>query len=225
MAHGLGAVKEMRLAAYAERFSRAGYACLVFDYRHFGDSDGHPRQVLEVRRQLEDWAAAIAFARRNPHFRAEQVILWGTSFGGGHVIASAARDREIAAAIVQCPFTDGIASAWAMDWRSSLKVTALALTDWLRGMAGKEPLMVATAGRRHAAAMMTAPDAMDYLSLVPSGMPFRNEIAARAVLDIIRYRPGRMAGRIGCPILFCVCESDTVAQAQAAFETFLNKGK
>ena len=38
MAHGLGGVKEMRLDAFAERFSAAGYRCLVFDYRHFGDS-------------------------------------------------------------------------------------------------------------------------------------------------------------------------------------------
>lgn len=34
MAHGLGAVRTMRLDAYAERFSAAGYACLVFDYRY-----------------------------------------------------------------------------------------------------------------------------------------------------------------------------------------------
>ena len=31
MAHGLAAIKEMRLAAYAEKFAEAGYASLVFD--------------------------------------------------------------------------------------------------------------------------------------------------------------------------------------------------
>src|SRR5689334_9123281 len=67
MAHGLGGVKEMRLDAFAERFSMAGYACLVFDYRHFGTSDGHPRQLLDISRQLEDWSCAIAFARRQDH--------------------------------------------------------------------------------------------------------------------------------------------------------------
>src|SRR6202451_4791442 len=63
MAHGLGAVRTMRLDAYAERFSAAGYACLVFDYRNFGDSEGQPRQLLDVRMQLDDWAAAGAHAR------------------------------------------------------------------------------------------------------------------------------------------------------------------
>ena len=63
MAHGLGAVRTMRLDAYAQRFSAAGYACLVFDYRNFGDSGGRPRQVLDVGMQLADWAAAVAYAR------------------------------------------------------------------------------------------------------------------------------------------------------------------
>ena len=45
MAHGLGGVKEMRLDAFAERFTEAGYLCLVFDYRHFGASGGSPRQL------------------------------------------------------------------------------------------------------------------------------------------------------------------------------------
>jgi hypothetical protein len=36
---------------------------LAFDYRHFGDSDGTPRQLLDIAHQLEDWQAAIAYAR------------------------------------------------------------------------------------------------------------------------------------------------------------------
>jgi alpha/beta superfamily hydrolase len=32
----------MRLDAYAEAFAEAGYHALVFDYRHFGDSEGEP---------------------------------------------------------------------------------------------------------------------------------------------------------------------------------------
>src|SRR3954463_14427651 len=63
MAHGLGAVRTMRLDAYAERFSAAGYACLVFDYRNFGDSQGEPRQLLDITMQLDDWASAVDYAR------------------------------------------------------------------------------------------------------------------------------------------------------------------
>src|SRR6202034_3107778 len=111
MAHGLGAVRTMRLDAYAERFSAAGYACLVFDYRNFGDSEGQPRQVLDIDLQLADWAAAVAYARTLDGIDPDRIGLWGTSFAGGHVITTAARLPGIAAVVAQCPFTDGIASA------------------------------------------------------------------------------------------------------------------
>lgn len=54
MAHGLGGVREMRLNTYAERFSSAGYACFLFDYRNHGASDGNKRQRINVREQLAD---------------------------------------------------------------------------------------------------------------------------------------------------------------------------
>src|SRR3954454_24924050 len=82
MGHGLGAVREMRLDAYAECFAAAGFAALVFDYRHFGASGGEPRQLLDIRRQLADWAAALAYARGLEGVDAARIALWGTSFGG-----------------------------------------------------------------------------------------------------------------------------------------------
>ncbi|KAJ7048320.1 hypothetical protein C8F01DRAFT_1267713 [Mycena amicta] len=38
MAHGFSADKTMGLSHYAEAFSSAGYACIVFDYRRWGSS-------------------------------------------------------------------------------------------------------------------------------------------------------------------------------------------
>jgi dipeptidyl aminopeptidase/acylaminoacyl peptidase len=76
MAHGLGAVKALRLDAFARRFQAEGYACLVFDYRHFGDSEGQPRELLSIRRQRQDWHAAVAFARSLPEVDAQRVVLW-----------------------------------------------------------------------------------------------------------------------------------------------------
>ena len=63
LGHGLGATREMRLDAFAERFAQAGIAALAFTYRHFGDSGGQPRQLLSIKRQLTDWDAAIAYVK------------------------------------------------------------------------------------------------------------------------------------------------------------------
>lgn len=142
MAHGLGGTRKMRLTAFAERFVAAGYACLVFDYRHFGDSEGQPRQLLDINRQLEDWKAAIAYARQLLGIDHSKIILWGSSFSGGHVLATAAQDANIRAVISQCPFTDGLSSSLVMDPVTSLKLTTLALRDRIGAVLGNEPVMV-----------------------------------------------------------------------------------
>ena len=44
-------------------------AAFVFDYRHLGSSDGEPRQLLDIGRQLEDLHAAVAHVRARPEER------------------------------------------------------------------------------------------------------------------------------------------------------------
>jgi dienelactone hydrolase len=212
MAHGLGAVRTMRLDAYAERFSAAGYACLVFDYRNFGDSEGRPRQLLDIGMQLADWSAAVAHARTLKGIDHNRIGVWGTSFGGGHVIATAARVPGIRAAVAQCPFTDGVASVRTLSPAIFGRIGVLAARDIIAARFGGSPVMIPAAGKPGEVALMNAPDAYPgYLRLVPEGQAVPNEVAARFALKVIAYRPGRQAAKIGCPILFCVCEADSVA--------------
>jgi dienelactone hydrolase len=217
MAHGLGAVRTMRLDAYADRFSAAGYACLVFDYRNFGDSGGQPRQLLDIKMQLADWAAAVAYGRTLPGIDHARIGLWGTSFAGGHVIAAAARVPDVAAVVAQCPFTDGIASVRVIPPLTIARITGLAVRDLVAARLGKPPVMVPAAGKPGEVALMTTPDAYPgYLKLMPAGpeaAAIPNEVAARIGLKLLTYRPGRLAAKVPCPILFCVCETDSVAPA------------
>jgi pimeloyl-ACP methyl ester carboxylesterase len=207
----------MRLEAFAERFRAAGYACLVFDYRHFGASGGSPRQLIDIGRQLEDWAAAIGYVRDLPVIDCTRVILWGTSFSGGHVLATAARDLRVQAVISQNPFTDGVASVRAIPISTTLRLTARALRDAIGSWFGRPPVMVPLAGRPGDTALMTAPDVWDgYTRLRPPGQPGRNFVAARIGLAIGLYRPGRLVRHIGCPVLFGICLPDSVAPARAA---------
>jgi pimeloyl-ACP methyl ester carboxylesterase len=191
MAHGLGGVKAMRLDAYAERFHAAGYACLVFDYRHFGGSDGQPRQLLSVRRQLQDWTAAVAYARTRPECDPDRVVVWGTSFGGGHALTMAARDHRLAAAIAQCPFTDGIASSLAVPPTMMLRVTALAVLDTLGALLRRRPILIPTAAAPGSVGLMTAPDCLPgYLAIADAAAReagFDNRVTARTALDIATH--------------------------------------
>lgn len=201
MAHGLGGVRQMRLDAFAGRFSAAGYRCLVFDYRHFGASGGEPRQLLSVRRQLEDWQSAITYAKHVDGADPDRMILWGTSFGGGHVIRTAARTPGIAAVIAQCPFTDGLASTFALQPLTLAKVAGLAARDLLAALRKKEPVMIPAYGEPGSPALMTAPDSVAGIeALIPPRDETPSDITARFGADIVRYfSPGATPGTSRAP--------------------------
>jgi dienelactone hydrolase len=217
LGHGLGATREYGLEPFARRFANAGIAALVFTYRHFGDSGGHPRQLLDIERQLGDWAAALAYARSLGEIDPERIALWGTSFGGGHVLVAAARDGAVAAVVSQCPFTDGVAATRAAHPRSLARAVAPALRDQLARLRGKPPVMVPLVGPPGSAALMTSPDSeAGYRALIPPGAEFHNGVAARFLLHVGLHRPGRSAKKITAPILFCICDTDAVAPAETA---------
>lgn len=211
LGHGLGATREMRLDAFAERFAQAGIASVAFTYRHFGDSGGHPRQLLSIKRQLADWDAALAYVKAHPDLDRTRVAVWGSSFGGGHAITVAARHPELRAAVAQCPFTDGLASALALGPLASLRMTPVLARDLASRVRGKAPAMVPIAAPPGSPALMNAPDALPgYQALQPPGTTFRNEVAARVIPTIAAYRPGRAAKKVAIPILFCVSNTDSV---------------
>src|SRR3954464_9308500 len=208
LGHGLGASREFGLEPYARRFADAGIAALVFTYRHFGDSDGQPRQLLDIERQLGDWATALAYARRLDAIDGERIALWGTSFGGGHVIEAAARDGAVAAVVSQCPFTDGLAATRAASPGSLARALVPALRDELARVRRKPPVLVPLVGPHGSAALMTSPDSEPgYRALIPPGVHFENGVSARFINHVGLYRPGRSARQGNAPILFSLCDT------------------
>ncbi|WP_067819589.1 alpha/beta hydrolase [Nocardia inohanensis] len=173
MAHGLGAVREMRLDAYAQRFAEAGWSVLVFDYRHLGASGGVPRQLLDIGRQRADWHAALAFARALPEVDVDRIALWGSSFGGGHVLQVVSEDTHIAAVVAQCPFTDGPASLRSRIRTGPLSVIALTVAgilDTVGSWFGAKPILLPMAGTAWMPAFVASPDALAGASaLLPAG--------------------------------------------------------
>jgi dienelactone hydrolase len=211
LGHGLGATREMRLGAFAERFAKAGIAALAFTYRHFGDSGGQPRQLLSIKRQLADWDAAVAWVKNRPDVDGTRIAIWGSSFGGGHAITVASRHPELKAAVAQCPFTDGLASALALGPAGSLKTLPVVARDLASMVLRRPPVMIRLAGPPGSVALMNAPDALPgYEALVPPDTTFRNEVAARFAPTGTTYRPGRAAKKVKFPILFCVSNTDSV---------------
>ncbi len=228
MAGGAGVTKEPATDRFAARFHAAGYSVLAFDHRHLGESGGTPRQVVRVREQLADWEAALACAASLPGVAPGKIAGWGFSLAAGHLLRLAARpaDRHhLAAVIAQAPLTDGAASSPNALRHETPGVLArfplLALRDVARGLTGREPLVVPLAGPRGAVAMLTTPDATDAARALNPGNAYpqwQQTIAARSVIPMGFYRPGRTAGRISCPLLAVISTRDQSVLATPALK-------
>ncbi len=219
MGHGFGATQDAGLQPFVDALVAADFAVFTFDYRHFGASEGTPRQLLVIQRQVRDWLAAVDTARSLPGVDPERIALWGTSLGGGLATSAAARDGGVQALVAQCPMMDGLASARAvLGYAGVVYMARLAghgFADMVRGGLGVSPHYIPSAGKPGEIAAMSADDAYDgYISLMPPGAP--NEVAARITARLMFYRPEREAARVRCPALIQVCDQDSVAPGAAA---------
>jgi pimeloyl-ACP methyl ester carboxylesterase len=216
MAHGFAAERTFGLPAYAKRFAAGGLAVFLFDYRGFGASDGEPRYLVSPTRHLQDWEAALAHVRAIPGLNADRVGLWGSSYSGGHVIVTASRDPYVTAIVSQVPFVDGITSVYWTGTRHAMQATVAGLKDVARMITSREPYYVPVVGDPDTFAVMNTPESKPgYMSIVPEGSDWRNECPARAVLELLIYRPIARARDVKCPALVIMGERDSLIYPRA----------
>lgn len=122
LCHGWGGLKD-QLAAYAEKFARAGYVAMTFDYRGWGESDGRIiatrdaqplleageqtmtvrvlREIVDPVDQTTDISNCFAYLWSEPQVDRARMGIWGTSYGGGHAVFTAGNDDRIKAVVAQ----------------------------------------------------------------------------------------------------------------------------
>jgi uncharacterized protein len=125
LCHGWAGPKAHLSRTYAPVFCEAGFVCLTFDYRGWFDSDARlvtmdaqpavgddgyvtvrakpVREVVDPLDQNRDIHNAIDFLLSEPAVDPERLGLWGSSFGGGHVIYVAGTDPRVKAVVSQVP--------------------------------------------------------------------------------------------------------------------------
>lgn len=218
MAHGFGATRDAGLLPFAERFVEAGADALVFDYRGYGTSDGTPRQDVAHLRHRQDYHAALAHARGLPGVDRERIVLWGSSYSGGHVVPVAAKDGQVAAVISQGAAMDGLAALLEIGRYAGIgqlaKLTAHGLRDVVGTLLGRPPHLIPVVGPPGSLAAVTADGAeVGYQSIM--GPTFRNEMCARGALFIPLNRPVTAASRLRAPIFLVVAEHDNICPPAA----------
>lgn len=219
MAHGFGGERRFRLPAFAEYFAGNGLAVLLFDYRGFGDSQGQPRGLVDPGRHLEDYAAAVAFARTLADVDGARLALWGTSFSGGHSLVTAARLPGIRAVVAQVPHVDGLASALGYPPLLLPQASWLASRDVLAALRGADPVRIPIVAKRGARALAGDDCYEGYTRMIPPGADWLNAVPARIVFTIMAYRPITEAAQVKAPVLMVASTSDTLIPFSATKKT------
>lgn len=211
---------------YALRYQAAGFAALTFDYRHYGESEGEPRQLLVIQYQLEDYKAAIKYARSLKEVDPARIALWGTSASGGYGIVIAAQDKGIACVCAQCPGLDSHASGEMfvkrLGIRHILRLIMHGQRDVMRSRLGLSAHKIPIVGKPGSIAFFPMSDAYDgYRRLASEN--FVNEVCARVILRSHGYRPLEHLRKVRCPVLIQICDHDILAPISTEVEKELRK--
>lgn len=214
LSHGFSALKEMSLERYAQVFCDAGLACVVYDHRNLGESDGEPRGEIDPWRQVLDMRHAISFLRRCEGVQPDRIGIWGASYAGGHVIVVASQDRRVKCVVSQAMTIDGGEAARRRSTPEALAtLRQRANADLDRRSAGDAPARVP----------VCEPGSDSYRYLIESfpeaGHP--NDITLLSRDLALGYKPGAYIEEVApTPLLMVLAGADTLTPVNMQREAF-----
>ncbi|KAJ7068882.1 alpha/beta-hydrolase [Mycena belliarum] len=211
MANGLGCNKLLGLAAYAEEFSAAGYACLVFDYRRWGASDGTRRNSVYVAEQQDDYRTVVKYARQQPQYDPQRVVIWGFSFAGGHILTLASDPSLNVVAMAQNPYCGRPLPKFQFT-RRYITLFTLGLLDLLADLLHLPPVYIPTVAAPGAIAALSAPNAVEgFRSVTATPSDFPNQIAASIFFRApLQHKPRAALHRVRRPLLLTAARGDRI---------------
>jgi pimeloyl-ACP methyl ester carboxylesterase len=201
MAQGFGAERTFGTGGFIDAFTAAGYAVFTFDYRGFGKSAGKPRQLVHPKHHCEDWYNAVQYVRSLHVIDNQRVVLWGSSFAGGHVLVTAAEIPGLTGVIAQVPFCSSRSVMKTTPFGKMLKSLGHGLLDLLCALAGKDHRIALVAEPGEEFAMMDWPGwKRDYLKIATESETWTNSMPARSIFAVSGYNPIDSADKIQCPV-------------------------
>ena len=222
MAHGLAGLRQFKLIQFAQRFAQAGYAVVLFDYRYWGGSTGRPRELVSIKKQLEDWRTMINHLKERKSIDNRRIVLWGTALSGGYVLDIAAEFKNVQAVMAQVPFVDGAASAKLYPLQQFPKALKLSSQDYMGGKVGMSPTTLPVGDPRELCFLPTQDAYLGYRSIINPDYYWSGEIPARLFFNLIRYRPIQNVRQINIPVLFIAAKHDSLIPIESSREAATN---
>ncbi|KAF8162533.1 hypothetical protein K438DRAFT_1858750, partial [Mycena galopus ATCC 62051] len=201
MANGLGCNKLLGLAAYAEEFCVAGYACLVFDYRH-----GTRRNSVYVSEQQDDYRTVIKYARQQPQYDPHRIL----------------PVLNVAASMAQNPYCGRSFPLFQFN-RRYITLFTFGILDLLADFLHLPPVYIPTVGPPGAIVSISAHGAVEgFDSVAKDPSDFPNQISASIFFRApLHHRPRDALHLIHRPIfkLLTAAKADRICPPAPVVET------
>lgn len=211
MVGGWGSVQRALTYPFVCHFVQAGFAVMEFDFQGWGMSAGWPRQNINPWQRVKAASTALAHLKAQTEVDASQVFLWGTSFGGGHVVDLAVLHPDVQGVIAQVPMLDGMAAVKAVPILRLLKFSAYFMAGLVKpGYA----LTLPTLGAKGDFATMDRDGAWDAMQLGLGAIKeakYVNLVTSGSLLYMGFYRPVTQLKNVQVPMLLVGAVNDSVA--------------
>jgi uncharacterized protein len=222
MSPGFAALRTHYLERFAERFTQAGFAVVLYDHRNFGASGGELRGEIDPHQQIADMRDVVTWAGSLPDVDAERIGVWGSSYSGGHAIVVGALDRRVRCVVSQVPTISGYQSLLRRAGERLHQVRADFERDRAARYAGEAP------GRRLVCSDGDTPgiyggdDARAFYTLPAArDAGWDNHVTLRSSELASGYEPGAWIDRVSpTPLLMLVAERDTVTPTDLALGAY-----
>jgi dienelactone hydrolase len=216
MCHGLATERVFGLQSYIDYFVKLGFAVFTFDYRCFGDSEGQPRNYIDANRHLEDIEAAIKHVKTLSGINPQKIGLWGSSYGGGHVLYTAASNNSVKAVAAQVPFVSGLATVMSFSMGYQIQGFFHGITDIIRTALSMKPHYVKVIAPPNEFALMNTPESNPgYSALIPKNSKWENKAPGKICLTLPMYMPTLKVSKIQCPALVVYAKNDSLIPFKA----------
>ena len=219
MAPGFGGLIQHSAQQYAEAFAQGGLAALIYDHPRFGISDGMPRQDVDPVLQRRTYRDAISFAQTLSEVAADSVGLWGSSYGGGHVIEVCAQDKRVRCVVAQVPTISGFTQARRRMTGDAMKAMRLRfIADRAARLKGAEPARLPLVSIDPAKPGYFNTQAA-YDNYMVQG--FTNEITLRSLEMSWENEPAANIARVSpTPLLMIVADDDEATPSDLALSAY-----
>jgi len=215
-------VKEMMAGTYAEKFAEQGFVALSFDYAHYGESEGLPRQLEVPAEKLADLKAAVTYLEALPYVDAVGVV--GVCTSASNATYLAAEDPRVKGLATIAGFLvnpDVFAATYGEDGLAERREQAAAAKKKYDKTGEQTLITVYSETEPDAANYAPVPGAYDYYNNPERGNvdQYINKLDVQTWASWLGFDALGEAGRITIPTMVVHSdESALPANAKALYE-------